>query len=261
MGESDIAIIAGATEVKGLMSKLSKQLELAGIPFVVDEQIKYTNPVGRTLGVLVASLERLLERTSEFKYLVWVDAWDVLFYGTKEELIAEVAARAYGTILLGSERNCWPDAYLSASYPGKTPWRFANTGTIAGRRDNLMRLVGQIKSHPAYHPDYIDQQWFNHRLLEGWGPLTLDAQTELVYTMFMERGTLEFKDGKLYNPLCGSRPLFVHFNGNSGGTLWEHIEQGSAAGRDCRMIDEFNGAPGKRTIRVVTLSEPCPAMS
>jgi hypothetical protein len=243
---SDLAVIASCTERKGLMPRLEHQLAEAGIPLLVDLCSPYPGRV-RTLDVFMAALRRMLEMTRDYRNLVLIDAWDILFYGTREELLAKIPENG---VIFAAERNCWPDAYLAPCFPGKTPWRFLNSGTLAGTRDNFLKWADEVESHPAYMPEMIDQQWFLHRCAQK-SPLTvLDDRTEISYCMFLEKSTLIFKDGKLYNPICDSHPLFLHFNGNSGQALWPHVEKFSECGIRAGILDSYDGTSPSRQISV-----------
>jgi len=193
-----------------------KQLADAGIPLFLDIVPPYEGGV-RRLGAYLKHLHGMLDRYGDCKKLIIADAWDMLFYGTAEEVYAKVPR---DMVLMGAERNCWPDASLAPYYPGNTPWRFLNSGLMASSPDYFADWFAMIEKCEAYHPGFIDQQWFSHRYLDKSLPMELDTETDLGYCMFLEAGEMQPVDGRPHNILTGTFPNFVHFNGKHDSTLF-----------------------------------------
>lgn len=207
-----LQVITSCTQRRGLLPMLEQQLSDAGIAFHVEPIDSMPNNVGN-LGTKIKFMHRMLDKFGAASHLVFTDAWDVLFYGTEEEVIGKIPN---GVPLLAAERNCWPDAYLAPNFKGSTPWRFVNGGLMAGCPEGIAKWIDEIESHPAYIPEMIDQQWLNHRSVNEEHRITpLDRRTELFHCCLMDQGELQFENGRPINMLCGTHPNFLHFNGKT----------------------------------------------
>src|SRR6185369_11459352 len=95
----------------GLLPQYRTQVEQAGIDFEVHRIPTPTNQVGN-LGEYLAGLRKYA--SNGYDKMVFTDAWDVLFFGSENEVLDKIPD--YG-VLLGAERNCWPDEYLNPHFP------------------------------------------------------------------------------------------------------------------------------------------------
>ena len=222
-----LRVITGCSQRKGLLAKLESQLRDAGIPFFceVDPDAFYPG-TARLMGEYVGNMRRWLDKWGDAENLVFCDAWDVLFYGTLEEVAAKVPETG---ILMAAEKNCYPDAYLGPFFLDRGPWRFNNCGLLAGKPTEVDNWLTAVEKHPAYHPRIMDQQWFNYRLLDAENDFPVDHWTSLFYCYFMDQGELQVQDGHPVNTITKARPNFVHFNGKTEPTnffLRYGIDQG-----------------------------------
>jgi hypothetical protein len=209
---NDLLVIMPCTQEHGLMPEYLRQLREAEIDVHIErlESIPNGN-AGGTHAYALDLYRRCAQRFDNYRKLVFSDAFDVLFYGTKEEVLGKIP---FDHVLLAAERNCYPDQFLSSSIPGKTPWRFANGGLSCGTPESFLKWVEEIEKHPLYAPYGLNQRFYNLLLAMAPSPLVqLDETTELFYCMFLEAGELDFKNGFPVNQLCGTRPNFLHFNG------------------------------------------------
>lgn len=165
-----------------------------------------------TLGEIVKNYRRLVGQFSDYRSIVFTDAFDVLFYGTREQVIDKVPERG---VLLGAERNCYPDPTLKDKMPGSTPWRFMNGGLLAGTPENILEWLEGIEGHPYYIPEMCNQAFFNLvRLNNQYSPVCpLDESTNLFYCLHSDIGELQFKNGLPVNTVTGTHPNFIHANG------------------------------------------------
>jgi len=202
----------------GLLPTYAKQLREAGIDFTLREGASQylTTGIGNG-GDLRHKIEHVLfyaKLLKQHRYIVFTDAWDVLFYGTHAEVLEKLMKRDNGGLVMAAERGCWPDYYLGPHFPGTTPWRFVNGGLMAGTPQRLVEWVAWVKAHPAYLGEMIDQQWMGHRYLQGERVnVVLDERTELFHCVHGDHGELGFEDGKPVNLLCDTHPNFLHFCG------------------------------------------------
>lgn len=222
---SDVAVVISCSEIQGLLPQYVKQLENAGIEVHVTSGVKYEdkcNQIG-SLGRKTRNLALVANQMHEYRYLVLSDAFDVLFYGSKQEVVDKLAAVGQHP-LLATERFCWPDAYLADFFKGGgTPWRYVNGGLMAGTPEGIGTWAEWMASHPAFIPAMVDQQWLNQRLLQGEdsGHFTMDYRTQLFYCANYDKGELGFEDGRAVNHLLGTMPNFIHFNGGTDSTKYQ----------------------------------------
>ena len=208
---NDLLVILPCTQEYGLMPEYLRQLREAEIDVHVErlESIPNGN-AGGTHAYALDIYRRCAQRFDNYRNLVFSDAFDVLFYGTKEEVLGKIP---FDRVLLAAERNCYPDPSLSSSIPGKTPWRFANGGLACGTPESFLKWVEEIEKHPLYAPSGLNQRFYNLLLAMGFPLVSIDATTDLFYCLFLEEGELDFQNGLPINKLCRTRPNFLHFNG------------------------------------------------
>lgn len=218
--EFDFIVIMGASRSAKMMPRYLSQLIVAEIPYHV-EPLRIVSPSDGTMGFVVDHFSRMAHQFSEYSRLVLTDAWDVMFWGDRQSLSARLSLFA-PHVLFGAERNCYPEPHLAdaiaANYQPtpSTPWRFLNGGCLTGSPAEIIQWCETVQKHPEYDPAMIGQQWLNRRLAEN-SPLTrIDFRTHLFYCLFREDegNELVLQDGKPFNSLTGSSPLFTHFNGS-----------------------------------------------
>lgn len=208
----DLLVITGASSIQKLMPTYLDQLRMADIPIHVEPLPPYFNPNLGVLGFTISSMRKLLVQHPAEKIVI-TDAFDVLFYGTKEEVIAKVPEEG---VIMAAERNCYPEPFLSIHIDGPTPWRYVNGGMWAGTPTSLLKWCDSIEDDLTYDPNVLGQLWFNRRLAAGTDLVNLDYRTELFYCMFLEDqgNEMQIVNGRPTNTLCGTHPPFLHFNGS-----------------------------------------------
>ena len=210
---NDLLVIMPATQEYGLMRQYIGQLEAAGIDYHVAHLSDIPNAnAGGTHDYALDFYKTCARLFGNYKKVIFSDAFDVLFYGTKEEVIAKIPN---DYVLCAAERNCYPDQRLAESISGPTPWRFANGGLTAGTPANFIAWVGEIEKNPHYQPQGLNQAFLNLLLSENSPIVHLDRSTRLFYCMYLDRGEFDWSDGLPFNKLCCTFPNFVHFNGKS----------------------------------------------
>ena len=209
----DLLVTMYCTNPKHLFDQYMQQLKTAGIDIYVERVTSFPNEnSGGTAAWKVESFRRRALMFRDYEKIVYTCAWDMLFYGTKAEVMAKIPDDG---VILGAERNCYPDADLAPKFKGDTPWRFVNGGPMAGSPQAILDWLDAFEHHPLYRPQEIDQRILNWMRAED-SPLTpLDDCTELFYCLAAEQGDLDFERGLPVNKLCGTHPNFLHFNGRS----------------------------------------------
>lgn len=220
---NDLLVISGATCEYGTLPLYRKQLADAGIEHYVEQ----LNPddvggSGGNLAYKVKMLRKWANQFSHYERLVFTDAFDVTFYGTKEELIKKVPI---DYVLWAAEKNCYPELAIADRIAGDTPWRYANGGCLCGSPQSVLDWCSAAESHPIYAPAALDQWFYNQLLMQGDPLIHIDSHTELFFCLFLGYSELEFEKGKPINTLCGTSPLFLHANGKwSQAEMWDKYE-------------------------------------
>ena len=214
---SELVLITAASSVSGTMPLYLNQLAAANIEVHVEPLTPEIMPNlggGGNLGGKVAIMRRLTQQFSHYEKIVFSDAWDVQFFGAKEEVLAKIPD---DYVLCAAERNCYPEPHLAAAISGDMPWRFFNGGLSAGTPVSFLRWLDCLEREPDYDPTMLDQAFFNRKLAAGSSLVNLDSTTTLFYCTFGEEGAiadLQFDaHGLPVNILCNTRPHWIHSNG------------------------------------------------
>lgn len=204
----DLIVVMGASAERGTMKQYLGQLVAAGIDAHVEHLLSFEN----TLGACVGSQMALTEKFQEYKRLVFSDAFDVQFYGSKADVLAKVPINE---VLLAGERNCYPDPSLASDMPGNTAWRFVNGGLMAGTPTTIRLFLSSIAAHPLFNAKLMNQEFYNRLKHLGQLPAKVDESTNLFYCLYHEQVELQSDHGLPLNTVCQSRPQFIHANGGS----------------------------------------------
>lgn len=208
---SDLLVISGATCEHGTLPLYRQQLANAGIEHHV-EALNAAD-VGGSGGNLAYKVRMLRDWAIRFRHherLVFTDAFDVTFYGTKEDVIAKVPT---DHVLWAAEKNCYPEPQIAHLISGNTPWRYANGGCLCGSPQSVIDWCNAAEAHRHYNPTGLDQSFYNHLLMDSDPLVRIDSRTELFFCLFLGYQELEFEKGVPVNTLCGTNPNFIHANG------------------------------------------------
>lgn len=212
MSNNDLLVIMGCSRPNLMMPEYLRMLSDSGVDTHVETLDRIQNNDQGSLGDQIRYVKKFLDQFSDYKKIVMTDAWDVLFFGTLEDVYNKVPDTG---ILMAAERNLYPEPELLPQFSGNTPWKFVNGGMMCGSWFGLSEWVQKMESHPLYDPSPINQRWFNRRAAEADPIVRLDTQAHLFYCMYAEAGEMQFKDGKPWNSLTNTNPNFIHFNGRS----------------------------------------------
>jgi hypothetical protein len=170
-----------------------------------------------TLASSIASLRDFARRFSDYERLVVTDGWDVMFYGTKEDVLRKIPT---DRCLIGAAKEFYPwNQSIHGQITGDTPWRFANGGLVAGTPENICKFADAMAAHPLYRGQMENQGMQNIMLAEKSAALHLDNRTELFFCLFDGYDELNFERGLPVNTLCNTHPQFIHANGHWDTTL------------------------------------------
>jgi hypothetical protein len=203
----DIIVVSAITERRHMIDEYEDQLAAAGIDFHL-EPITLANGIASiTARWKFEFMRRMCERFDMYERIVFTDAWDVLFFGTKGELMEKLPEE----LLVSAERNCWPEPGLPSRF--SRPWCYVNAGMEAGDPMAIYNWCNRSLTMPDL--DLMDQAWFNRQLTDISRLRAIDCSTSLFYTVSYDREdcSLRLKNGKLWNSRFDTYPQFFHFAG------------------------------------------------
>lgn len=180
-------------------------------------------------------IEWKLEMSQKYSddQLVFVDAYDMLFVGEKDELqeILDLSELLFPT---DAGPAPWPYEYYEYSYNKRrkatSKWRYLNGSGPAGLGKVIAESIKYGFLHYALKERNFDQGWWSNIYLDGWGELDQNCQlTQNIFkhpshwdsSIVTKSGDMGVRNGRYYNFITGSRPQFLHA---MGGT-WDEIPE------------------------------------
>lgn len=207
---NELIVIMGASEVYGTMPLYTAQLQAAGIETaIVSCSDKPNMNGGGTLGYRVSKFRELANQYSDYERIVITDAFDVTFWGRKEDVISKIPM---DRLIHAGEKNCYPPEACSLPIPDRGPWRYANGGMVAGTPEHFLHWCCYTERHLLYNPECLDQYFLNLQISEEVGCLP-DYRTELFLCLYGGYDEISFTKGLPINNYWNTRPSFVHANG------------------------------------------------
>jgi predicted O-methyltransferase YrrM len=207
---NDLIVVAGATHRAGFIDEYEQQLAAAGIEFYL-APLQNLASGANSISMLrrIAYMREVATKFSSYERIVMTDAWDVLFYGTKEEVFRKVPE----ALIVSAERNCYPEPDIALRFTSSSPWRYANNGMVAGSPRSIIEWLKWAEQMPDL--GLLDQAWFNRRAAENQREMLLDETTDLFYVVSstLEDGSLQMKARVPWNQRFGTSPNFFHFSG------------------------------------------------
>jgi hypothetical protein len=203
----DVIVSLRISRVHGMLTEYVRRLSASGIEVAIDPASGQSFGIGEKL----QGIRSTVDRFAGYELLVLSDGWDVMFYGTKKLLMEKVPR---DKVLWAAEKNCWPDAGMVRHIPDRGPWRFVNGGLLAGTPNAFLEMCDRIEAHPIYNPALVDQGFMNFLLAQNETFFEIDTKTNLFFCLHLGYDELEFKNGRPFNSLYRTFPLFVHANGH-----------------------------------------------
>ena len=195
-----------------------RSLIRAGIPFetyIDGRPFKWENRVRWQLEMV---------RRNPSDHFVFTDAYDVLFVGTKNELLDAVFPHLlmFTTDRMNDDGNPWPQPHIRKHYDERreatSPWRFLNGSGPVGHGYAIASAIEFGLGEWEFPENGTDQAFWTQVYLSGWGDLDQDCNiSQALWNM--KDGEFGVKDGRFLNLITGSKPQFIHATGN----MWPFI--------------------------------------
>lgn len=162
--------------------------------------------------------EWLKANRKDYTHILYTDAWDTIAMDGPDEVMKrykelyEPLSKSGNYWLYSGEKNCYPRSDWAPKFSATAGrWKFLNAGGY----------IVPIDLYIEYVADYQrlgedDQEWGSDNFLNNnHGKILINHECTIFQTLYMEAAD-EFawtRDGKLYNRVTNTYPVFVHGNG------------------------------------------------
>lgn len=163
---------------------------------------------------------RLLEhlrllRAQGYTHALYTDGRDSFFVAGKSEIESKYSRLGTPPCLMSAEVNCWPDGRLGTEFPQtEYVYRYPCAGQFMGEIDFIVDRWQKMFERYDQDPEEprIDQGWIIKSMLSGeLDGLVLDHHCEIFQSAADE--SVRANRGIARNPVTGSYPCVLHFNG------------------------------------------------
>lgn len=174
----------------------------------------------RGFGTKLIKTYEYLKQNPEITEFIFCDSFDVLAFGTPEELKWELENHFQmpktGGILISGERGLWPpdmevnrDSYIRTD----GGFDFPNSGLYYATSDAFIKCVDTF---PVNYAD-DDQRWFHNVFLSGIVDMWIDSDCKIFQSCsFIQEGEYDLDcASRPYNTIVKNMATFYH--GNGGG--------------------------------------------
>ena len=160
--------------------------------------------------------------------LIFLDAWDTLMLGTREELEALPLDEG---VTFAAQKFCWPDDTQEPQYKAIQPedvgpWRFINSNPMAGLGSSISEALEwgwgkfPIKTNTNLCEAYdVDERFLANLYLSEAREkfnIKLDTHCELNQTYLASiPGDLWLENDRVTNLIHKTKPIFFHANGRT----------------------------------------------
>lgn len=163
-------------------------------------------------------------RHREEPYMLMTDAFDVLVsHWDPAEVISLIDAEPSG-VIQSCETDCWPPGPWCDAYRHETPWYACNGGQVCGRTQAVADMLEvNYRDYRSEHGGGNQERL--HKMIAAGYPIGLDTRCQVFQSMSgAASGYVELRDGKLFNSLTGTWPMFGHWNGRTPGMeIWRKL--------------------------------------
>lgn len=166
-------------------------------------------------------------------YVLHTDAYDVLINRWNELEVANLIENSPDGLIISCNDECWPAGPWSDAYrKGTTPWWSACGAQYTGRKEQMIWLWEEFLNGKWSAECGGGNQEMLHRMQTAGRDLSLDTECRIFQIMgHQSRPHIAIKDGKAYNKLTGTFPMFLHYGGRAPGIeeMFERLYGGQRA--------------------------------
>ncbi len=155
-------------------------------------------------------------------YILLTDTFDVLMSRWNEQELRMMMDAAPDLIISVEwwvyPKGPWASAY--AALEGRYRWYAINGGQYCGRREQMIAMWEAMlwRARQGQETAGGSSQELLHKMYLDGAAFTLDLECRIFQSMFGPHAPLIVsKDGRAFNTITGSYPMFLHFNGGAPG--------------------------------------------
>jgi hypothetical protein len=161
-------------------------------------------------------------KAREEKYVVATDTFDTIISRWDPEELKLLIDSA-PDLIMSVEWWVWPKGPWEKAYAhlaGRHRWFAINGGQYCGRREQLIAMWEAMmwRWDQGQETAGGTSQELLHLMYQDGAAFTLDLECRIFQSMYGPHAHLiKMRDGKAFNTVTGSYPMFLHFNGNAPG--------------------------------------------
>lgn len=173
----------------------------------------------KKFGMKLRLVKEYLAKCNPEDLLLFTDAWDVLVFGTKEEVL-ERYKKFNKSIVFNAEVYCWPDEARKSEYDTlNEEFPYLNSGGYIGKVKDIASCLANYNNEE----DIDDQRFWTDQYFKFKDLITLDHKNEIfVCTSGTDRINYSIENNRL--KYKNAYPLILHANG-SGKEKFLNISQ------------------------------------
>jgi hypothetical protein len=172
-------------------------------------------------------LSRDIAKDCPGELLIFLDAWDTLLLGTKQEILDLHLEKG---ITFAAGKLCWPDFSRQEEYEKKdghvkSPWRYINSNPMAGLGKNIAEAIDWgWKRFPLKEDTKLIQaqdvceRFLTDLYLKAGKKFDIKLDTECRLNQLYRKsvpGDLYLQGNRIVNLVHRTQPIFLHANGRT----------------------------------------------
>lgn len=172
----------------------------------------------------IKAMKEVLQTYKSDDIICFIDAYDVLCTASAEKIMKAYNA-LQSPLVFSTELNCFPP-HLQSRYDalpnGATRSKYVNSGGYIGRCDAIIEFLNwkPLEEITTMCEVGGDQTYFAEYYLSNPHKVALDYKQEIFQNMFFVGwGEILFVNSRVYNKTLQTSPCFLHFNGQSHGSM------------------------------------------
>lgn len=170
---------------------------------------------GKGFGLKLQLLKKELELLPPLQIVLFTDAWDVVLQGTTDRLVDWIETHP-GKVLFAAETTKWPDVNLLYPVPLQFPFPFLNSGTFAGRTQDLLTLLQK-----PFTLTTDDQQFYAEQFCTQTSAIVLDHKAEHFLCMHgLARADVSVSGSRVFHKHSTVCPFVLHLNNGFTRMKW-----------------------------------------
>lgn len=218
--EQTLKIVGVANYEHLNLKRLKEQIAESDVDFTVlgmDDSINFGwENKGKNFGFKLKTFHEYLKTSNPDDIVVFIDLFDVLFYGNKEEIISRYN-KFNSKAVFSSEYFCHPFPKLAKEYPPTdSQYKYLNSGTFMGQAGYLLKMMNKY----PYTVEDDDQGYWTRIFLseKETEDIKLDYKNEIFNCTAGKLFDIEpvtiGENRRVLNITSRNTPNFIHFNGN-----------------------------------------------